>query len=109
MQPLANLSATTFSNPISTLESSRPRTVVLRPNGCLDEISSPSFMKALEQALDLTSETVIVDLLWVDSVQSEGIACLISGLKRASVLGKTLSLRFMDVATQSSVKTACER
>jgi anti-anti-sigma regulatory factor len=109
MQPLAYLSATTFSNPLRTIESSRPRTVVLRPNGSLDEVSSPSFMKALEQALDLTTETVIVDLLWVDSVQSEGITCLISGLKRASSLGKTLSLRFMDVATQASVKAACER
>jgi anti-anti-sigma regulatory factor len=109
MQYLANPSATTFSYPISTLATSRPRTVVLRPNGCLDEASSPAFTKAIEQALDLTTETVIVDLLWVDSVQPEGIACLIAGLKLASTLGKTLSLRFMDVPTQAYIKAAYER
>lgn len=96
----------TFPHLGSPLEGGRPRTVVLRPNGCLDRTSSPAFTKALEQALELTADTVVVDLLWVDSVNEEGIASLITGLRRATVLGKTLSLRFMDVATQAAVEAA---
>lgn len=107
MQPLAN-SIFTPSSSVSPTEGGRPRTVVLRPNGCLDSVNSSSFTKALEQALELTTETVVVDLLWVDSVQPEGITCLIAGLKRASALGKTLSLRFMDVATQAAMRAACD-
>lgn len=99
----------TFPRLVNTAESGRPRTVVLRPNGCLDRTSSPAFTKALEQALELTTDTVVVDLLWVDSVQEEGINCLVAGLKRATALGKTLSLRFMDVATEAAVEAACDR
>lgn len=103
-EPVSNI-----SNLIDTADSVRPRTVVLRPNGCLDGVSSPAFTEALEQALDLTTDTVVVDLLWVDSVHSEGVACLIAGLKRAAALGKTLSLRFMDVTTQAAVEAALKR
>lgn len=103
MDPASNL-----SNFIGTA-AVRPRTVVLRPNGCLDSASSPAFTEALEQALELTTDTVVVDLLWVDSVEIEGIACLIAGLKRAASLGKVLSLRFMDVATQAAVEAAFNR
>ena len=94
------------STPARECAGGRPHTVVLRPNGRLDAMSSAAFTKALEQALELTSETVVVDLLWIDSVEPEGIACLVAGLKRASALGKTLSLRFMDVATQAAVQAA---
>jgi anti-anti-sigma regulatory factor len=86
----------------------RPRTVVLRPNGSLDAASSPGFTQALAQALELTAETVAVDLLWVESVEPEGIACLVAGLKRAEAMGKTLSLRFMDVATSAAIQAASE-
>lgn len=101
MPPLSNLS------PRINSASVRPRTVVLRPNGCLDSSSIPAFTEALEQALDLTTDTVVVDLLWVDSVGKDGITCLIAGLQRAQALGKTLSLRFMDITTQSAVAAAC--
>lgn len=108
---MKNLAHSIFTSSLntSTMEDRRPRTVVLRPNGRLDAVSSPAFTKALQQALELTAETVVVDLLWVESVEPEGIACLIAGLKRASGLGKTLSLRFMDVATQAAVQAASER
>lgn len=108
MQPLMDL-IPNFSHLGNSVEEKRPRTVVLRPNGCLDSVSSPTFTKALEQALQLTTDTVVVDLLWVDTVEAEGISSLIAGLQQASALGKTLSLRFMDVATQAAVETAYHR
>lgn len=108
MEPLMDL-IPSFSALGNLAEQKRPRTIVLRPNGCLDDVSGPAFEKALEQALELTTEAVVVDLLWIDTVEAEGISCLIAGLKRASALGKTLSLRFMDVATQAAVEAACHR
>ena len=99
----------TFPHLANTIETGRPRTVVLRPNGCLDRTNSPAFTKALEQALELTTDTVVVDLLWVDSIQEDGINCLIAALRRAAALGKTLSLRFMDVATQAAVEAGVAR
>ncbi|MBD2186224.1 STAS domain-containing protein [Planktothrix sp. FACHB-1355] len=107
MEPLMDFA--NFPHLVNTTETGRPRTVVLRPNGCLDNMSCPAFTKALEQALELTSDTVVVDLLWVDNVEAEGVNSLISGLKRAASLGKTLSLRFMDVGTQAAVEAACVR
>jgi len=106
MQALMDL-IPNFSHLGNTAAEKSPRTIVLRPNGCLNAMSSPVFTKALEQALELTTDTVVVDLLWVDSVETEGISTLIAGLKRASAMGKTLSLRFMDVATQAAVEAAC--
>lgn len=108
MQPLLDL-IPNFSHLGNSVEEKRPRTVVLRPNGCLDSVSSPTFTKALEQALELTTDTVVIDLLWVDFVEAEGISCLIAGLKLASALGKNLSLRFMDVTTQAAVEAAYNR
>ncbi|MFB2877288.1 STAS domain-containing protein [Floridanema aerugineum] len=108
MQPLMDL-IPNFSHSGNSWEEKRPRTVVLRPNGCLDSVSSPSFTKALEQALELTTDTVVIDLLWVDFVEAEGISCLIAGLKQASALGKNLSLRFMDVTTQAAVEAGYNR
>lgn len=105
MEPLMDLMSN-FPNLVRSVDTGRPRTVVLRPNGCLDSTSSPAFTKALEQALELTTDTVVVDLLWVDNVQEDGVKCLIAGLRRATALGKTLSLRFMDVATEAAVEAA---
>ncbi|MCL1469499.1 STAS domain-containing protein [Argonema antarcticum] len=105
MEPLMDLMSN-FPHLLNPVESGRPRTVVLRPNGCLDGMSCPAFTKALEQALEITTDTVVVDLLWVDNVEAEGVKSLITGLKRAAALGKTLSLRFMDVGTQAAVEAA---
>jgi len=78
----------------------RPSTVVLRPSGCLDSSRSPAFRQSLEQALELATDTVIVDLLSVNVIKAEGIRSLIAGMKRAAALGKTLSLEFVDAVTR---------
>lgn len=82
----------------------RPRTVVLRPSGCLDGSANLAFRKSLEQALELATDTVVVDMLSVSAVKAEGIKTLMAGMKRAAVLGKNLSLEFLDVATHTVLK-----
>ncbi|MBD2085281.1 hypothetical protein H6F52_09800 [Coleofasciculus sp. FACHB-542] len=84
----------------------RPSTVVLRPSGCLDSITSPAFSKSLEQALELATDTVVVDLLSVNAVKRDGVKCLLTGMKRAVALGKNLSIEFLDVATQAVLESA---
>jgi|SRR6476469_587174 len=85
----------------------RPATVVLRPSGCLDCSTSPAFRKSLEQALELATDTVVVDMISVSAVKSEGIKSLLDGMKQAAALGKNLSLEFLDVATQTVLESAC--
>lgn len=94
-------------DPIDPLEyqtDERPSTIVLRPNGCLGGVSCATFQEALESALTLTTDTVVVDMLWVDSVPAEGIMSLLAGLERATELGKTLSLRSLDVDTHAALE-----
>ncbi|MEQ8972005.1 MAG: STAS domain-containing protein [Coleofasciculus sp. C1-SOL-03] len=78
----------------------RPSTVVLRPSGCLDSARSPAFRQSLEQALDLATDTVVVDLVSVNVIKAEGIRSLMAGMKQAAALGKTLSLEFVDAVTR---------
>ncbi|MCD8489247.1 MAG: hypothetical protein LRZ84_21550 [Desertifilum sp.] len=82
----------------------RPSTIVLRPNGCLSGLSCETFQEALESALEWTTDTVVVDMLWVESVPAEGISSLMAGLERATALGKTLSLRSLDVDTHATLE-----
>lgn len=81
-----------------------PQTVVLRPNGTLDEENNLQFQKALEDALQRTRETVVVDLLWVEKVEKAGLHSIIEAMERAIVLGKKLSLRFLH----SEIREALE-
>jgi anti-anti-sigma regulatory factor len=80
-----------------------PVMLVLQPAGRLDQVSSPAFQQALEQALNQVSEAVIVDLLWVESVDAEGVLALLAGIKQAAKLGKFLTFQAMDRATRNTL------
>lgn len=89
---------------LSPPEGSQPSTIVLRPNGCLGGANCLEFQQQLHQALELTTETVVVDLLWVDAVEAEGIQVLIEGLQKATQLDKILSLRSLDLDTRAALE-----
>lgn len=89
-------------------EESRPVTIVLRPNGCLGGTLCESLQRQLDAALELTQDTVVVDLLWVDDIQTEGIETLVAGLQKATRLGKTLSLRSLDLETRAALTVYLE-
>jgi anti-anti-sigma regulatory factor len=70
-----------------------PKTVVLQPRGCLDQKQGLAFQATLEQALRQATQTVIVDLLWVEAIDRTGLQMLKAGMQLAATLGKVLSFQ----------------
>ncbi|MBM0740342.1 hypothetical protein JOY44_01695 [Phormidium sp. CLA17] len=94
---------------IDQTDSCNPRTIVLQPNTDLSASCSHSFQQSLEEALDLAVEGVIVDLLWGDVTDFNGVKALVAGLEKATVLGKSLSFQSMNPQTRASVETEWDR
>ncbi len=94
---------------ITPLDSFNPRTIVLQPNNDLNSSCSDRFQRSLEEALDLATEGVIVDLLWGDVTDCKGIKALVTGLEKATVLGKSLSFQSMNPHTRTLVEAEWDR
>jgi anti-anti-sigma regulatory factor len=86
-----------------------PRTIVLQPNNDLNSSCSNSFQHSLEEALELALEGVIVDFLWGNVTDFEGIEALVAGLERATVLGKSLIFQSMNPQTRAAVEAEWDR
>ncbi len=100
-KPATDLAAV---NAITSPQEPRPNTVVLQPNGSLDSTNSLEFQRLLQDSLEFALEGVIVDLLWVDSTDTHGIAALAAGIQHAVTLGKMLSFQSMDVHTRTALE-----
>lgn len=86
-----------------------PHTIVLQPGGNLDPISSSEFRVQLEAAIEQVTDAVIVDFLWVNSTDSQGIAALVAGIQRAATLGKAISFQSMDARTRAALEQEWNR
>ncbi|MBD2353243.1 STAS domain-containing protein [Tolypothrix sp. FACHB-123] len=71
-----------------------PQITVIRPQGCLNAVNALEFERDLTTALaqDHTSSTLVVDLAEVESIDSAGLMALVSALKLAGSLGRSLRL-----------------
>lgn len=90
-------------------QKARPGMIVIQPNGSLDKASSSEFQKVLEQSLEQAIDGVIVDLLWVDSIDSYGISALVACIQQALELGKLLSFQSMTVQTRTPLEAEWTR
>ncbi len=72
--------------------------VLLKPRGNLDLVSGSTFHTLLRYALQ-SSDTVIVDLLWVDEIGATGLDALKAGIKMAIDQGKNLTFQGADFRT----------
>lgn len=90
-------------------DSFNPRTIVLQPNNDLNSSCSDSFQRSLEEALELAVEGVIVDLLWGNVTDCKGIEALVTGLEKATVLGKSLSFQSMNPHTRTLMEAEWDR
>lgn len=95
------------SLPIATgsdsIEGLQAHTLVLQPSGALDQASSATFQAALSSAL-MVADSVIVDLLWVNFIDSQGIAAMVMAIEQAASLGKTVSFQSMDCPTRAALE-----
>lgn len=86
-----------------------PTTIVIQPCRALTQENSSAFQQSLESALDLAHESVIVDLLWVETADAAGIAALVGGIEKAAHLGKMISFQAMRHQTRVAMETEWER
>lgn len=77
--------------------------IVLQPTVALDQVTSAAFQTELELALDRVTEAVIIDFLWVETIDAAGITALAAGLERAHRLGKTLSFQAISSRVRFAV------
>lgn len=94
---------------IGVVEEAAPYTIVLQPSGCLDAVTSSAFQQELQQALEVTANAVIVDLLHVGVVEREGVSALLAGIKLATSLNKSLSICSMSRMTRMALETEWNR
>jgi anti-anti-sigma regulatory factor len=96
----------TSLNLLGSFEEVGPGTIVLQPVG-LTGTEGTEFHASLEQALQ-QSDIVIVDLLWIEKIEQQGLRTLLIGVQRAQALGKHLSFLSMDAATSSALDALWE-
>ncbi|UBF26680.1 STAS domain-containing protein [Kovacikia minuta CCNUW1] len=107
--PITKPPYTSVSHLATSPQTDRLPIIVLQPNGSLDSTSSSEFQSVLEESLEQVTEGVIVDLLWVESTDADGIAALVAGIQRATLLGKLLSFQAMDGQTRAALEVEWNR
>jgi anti-anti-sigma regulatory factor len=78
--------------------------LVLQPWGCLNRDSSAAFQLRLEQALHQAVESVMVDLVWVEAIDSTGVEMLKTSIHLATQLDKSLSFRGLHPSIQAKLE-----
>ncbi|MBF2026871.1 MAG: hypothetical protein IGS48_08900 [Oscillatoriales cyanobacterium C42_A2020_001] len=87
----------------------KPATIVLQPNGVLNQGNREHFQQTLEDALELATESVIVDLIWVNETDADGVTALVAGIEKAASLGKAISFQSMNHATRMAIEAEWDR
>jgi anti-anti-sigma regulatory factor len=87
----------------------RPKTIVLQPQGQLNQANLTEFQQTLETALEQVTEAVIVDLLWVETIASPVIGVMAIGMQRAIASGKVLSFQSMNLQMRTALEAECDR
>jgi anti-anti-sigma regulatory factor len=85
-----------------------PSMVVLQPNGSLSEVTGTPFKASLGQAI-AQADSIVIDLLWIDTIDQAGLSILLSGMTQASKLGKSLSFLSMDQRTRCALDSSWEK
>lgn len=93
-------------SPIATPEvNPQPHTLVLQPQGQLDQDNHADFQAALSQALDTAQTAVIVDFLWVEAIEPQGLKVLQACLNQAVEQGKHLILHRLPTEIRQALVT----
>ena len=80
---------------------------VLQPQA-LSGIEGHQFQTALDQAMQ-SSAAVIVDLLWIKDIRSEGLDLLLAAMQQAQTAGASLIFQSMDQATRNQLDDLWEQ
>jgi anti-anti-sigma regulatory factor len=112
MEPTANLDranadrASHASRPTSSQSDSSIPTVI-QPYA-LSGVDGQTFQVSLDQAMQ-SGAAVIVDLLWIKDIQSEGLNILLTAMQQAQAVGVSLLFQSMDQATRNQLDDLWEQ
>lgn len=91
-----------------TADKIAPSMVVLQPSGSLSEFTGRPFQASLGKAI-AQADSIVVDLLWIETIDQAGLSILLSGMTQASKLGKSLSFLSMDQKTRCTLDSIWEK
>jgi anti-anti-sigma regulatory factor len=80
--------------------------LVLQPPGSLDHTTCPQFRPMLEVALEQTLSRVMIDLLWVETIDEIGVQTLLFAREQAAKLGKIVTFSTMNETVQQAMERA---
>ncbi len=84
--------------PMPTTEDPTPGTVVLQPQSLIGS-EGVTFYQALDGAI-ATSRAIIIDLLWVETLETETLKPLVTAFLTAQTQGKPFTFLAMDQDTR---------
>jgi anti-anti-sigma regulatory factor len=85
-------------------DQSASNTVVLQPRGKLTGAAGTAFHQGLTAAI-AAADAIVLDMLWVESLDQDTIDRLLSGLKQAHRLGKSIAFLSLDQQVRSQIET----
>jgi anti-anti-sigma regulatory factor len=88
---------------------SLPHIIVLQPGYETGTIESLEFQRSLKQALEQATDAVIVDLMWVNTLDAHTTSVLVDGIRWAISLQKSLAFKSIDRATRQMLDAECYR
>jgi anti-anti-sigma regulatory factor len=87
---------------ISCVQESTSTTLILQPQGLTGDLGQ-AFQKSLDEAMK-SAPTVIVDLLWVESIEGDGLHLLAQALLRSQIEGKDLTFLGLEHKAQVEIE-----
>jgi anti-anti-sigma regulatory factor len=92
---------------VSCVQESSSTTLILQPQGLTGALGQ-AFQQSLEEAMK-SAPTVIVDLLWVESIEGEGLQVLAQALLRSQTEGKELTFLGLEHKAQVEIERRIQK
>ncbi len=92
---------------VSCVQESTSTTIILQPQGLTGALGQ-TFQDSLDEAMK-TAPTVIVDLLWVESIESDGLHLLAQALLRSQTEGKDLTFLGLEHKAQLEIERRIQK
>ncbi len=92
---------------ISCVQESTSTTLILQPQGLTGDLGQ-AFQESLDEAMK-SAPTVIVDLLWVESIEGDGLNLLAQALLRSQTEGKDLTFLGLEHKAQVEIERQLQK
>ncbi len=92
---------------VSCVQESTSTTIILQPQGLTGDLGQ-AFQQSLDEAMK-NAPTVIVDLLWVESIEGDALHLLAQALLRSKAEGKDLTFLGLEHKAQVEIERRIQK